>query len=565
MTWWSKAEAGRIARGGAVALALATVGLSLPASASPTTVPGAYHGEWQDEKNREEDAEPREFVLINYFFSRLTLTNQVGDPSGLKGVSLGPIGNLAGSAVRVEDLNAYYVEQRWIPVIEYSPWFVDGLASFRAQFEVDFLWGRAANTIQPNEGGGFNADQVNIQTKNVNVALYPFRDPTKLTLLLGAQPVYDTYLDPTRTPLNDIIRTGYKLTFLGSDATGLTLFSSYKGNAKLSLLPLGSAQADKALEDDPRLKYIMLITADYAYQVQPGTVVGASLWRLSDNTKGDAFAFEGLVKSGPSSTGLGSFTGTPRFSIDRPTGTMFWAGAHFHHNIDFRTGRLGASGFLMYNGGKYTSSNDETALNPEVRISGLSANAELLYNWGRSPSDVVSLEAMYTTGDEDLADDEYKGAFTLNMYGLPGAVWFNHKTLLLFPFTSTANNYTGAVTDISNQGYGLRSVIATGAMDLIPNKLNLKLGAALAASDVKPPDLVEDVRRGRFIGAEVNAELKYHIRYLMTVGLHAGYMFKGSFYDGAGEDLTLEGGPSGTERVTTNPFAAFTTFTWYAF
>jgi hypothetical protein len=38
----------------------------------------------------------------------------------------------------------------------------------------------------------------------------------------------------------------------------------------------------------------------------------------------------------------------------------------------------------------------------------------------------------------------------------------------------------------------------------------------------------------------------------MTVGLHTGYMFKGSFYDGA-------------PRVTRNPWAAFTTFTWYAF
>jgi hypothetical protein len=36
------------------------------------------------------------------------------------------------------------------------------------------------------------------------------------------------------------------------------------------------------------------------------------------------------------------------------------------------------------------------------------------------------------------------------------------------------------------------------------------------------------------------------------VGLHTGYMFKGSFYDGA-------------PRVTENPWAAFTTFTWYAF
>jgi hypothetical protein len=552
MTWWLKAEADRALRGGAMALALAVAGFSLSASASPTTVPGTYYDKWYDEKNREKDAEPREFILINYFFSRASFTNQVGDPSGLKGVSLGPIGNLAGSAVRVEDLNAYYIEQRWIPVIEYSPWFVDGLASFRAQFEVDYLWGRAANTIQPNEGGGFNADQVNIQTKNVNVAFYPFRDPTKLTLLLGTQPVYDTYFDPTRTPLNDIIRTGYKLTFLGSDATGLSIFSNYKGNAKLSLLPLGTAQADKALEDDPRLKYIWLITGDYSYQVRPGTTVGASVWGLRDDTKGDAFAFEGLVKSGPSSTGLGSFTGTGRFNIERPTGTVFWLGTHFHHNIDFRTGRLGASGFLMYNGGQYSSSNPETTLNREVRISGLSANAEVLYNWGRTPNDVVSLEGMYTTGDDDLTDDRYKSAFTLNMYGLPGAVWFNHKTLLLFPFTSTANNYTGAVTDISNQGFGLRAAIASGSMDLIPNKLNLKLGAAVATSDATPTRWTEDVPRGRFIGTEVNAELKYHIRYLMTVGLHAGYMFKGSFYDGA-------------ERVTSNPFGAFTTFTWYAF
>ncbi|WP_224240385.1 hypothetical protein [Hyalangium gracile] len=552
MTWWSKAEAGRALRGGATALTLFVAGFSLSAGASPTTVPGAYHGKWEDEKNRDEDAEPREFVLINYFFSRLSLTNQVGDPSGLKGVSLGPIGSPIGSAVRVSDLNAYYIEQRWIPVIEYSPWFVDGLASFRAQFEVDFLWGRAANTIQPNEGGGFNADQVNLQTKNINVAFYPFRDPTKLALIIGSQPVYDTYQDPTRTPLNDIIRTGYKLTFLGSDATGLSLYSSYKGHAKLSLLPLGTAQADKVAKDDPRLKYIWLITGDYTYPVQPGTNVGVSAWALRDDTKGEAFAFEGLVRSGPSSGGLSGFTGTSAFNIERPTGTVFWAGAHFNHNIDFRTGPFGASGFVMYNGGKYTSSNPETTFNRDVKISGLAANAELLYNWGRTANDIVTLEGIYTTGDSDLSDDRYKGAFTLNMYGLPGAVWFNHKTLVLFPFTSTANNYTGAVSDISNQGFGLRSVIATGAMDLIPNKLNLKLGGALATSDVTPPRWVDDVERGRFIGAEVNAELRYTIRYLMTVGLHTGYMFKGSFYDGA-------------PRVTKNPWAAFTTFTWYAF
>lgn len=550
MSQWASASRCSTRWGRALALALASLGLSTPSWAQGPSVPGLY-AEWKDEKGREQDAEPREFSLINYFFTRGSYTNQVADPSGLRGVSLGPIGNVAGSAVRVRPgEQSAYVEQRWIPVFEYAPWFVDGLAAFRAQFEVDYVWGRAANTVQQNEGGGFNADQINIQTKNVNVALYPLRDPNLLTVLIGTQSVYDTYLDPTRTPLNDIIRTGYKLTFLGSDATGLSLFSSYKGHAKLGFLPLGSAQAGLP-QGDPRLKYVYLLTADYVYPVAPNTNVGASFWRLRDQTRGDAFAYEGLVRSGPSSSGLGSFTGAPRFSIERPNGSVYWAGAHFNHNIDFRNGRLGASGFAMYNFGKFTSQVPDTVLNPSVDISGLSANLELLYNYGRSSGDLVRVEGMFSTGDPDLNDGEYKGAFTLNQYGLPGAVWFNHGMLLLFPFTSTVNNYTGAVTDISNQGYGLRAGVLNASRDLIPNKLNLKLGLGTALSGVSPVALADAPARGKYIGTEVNAELRYHIRYLMTVGLHGGYMFKGDFYDGL--------------SVAADPYALYTTFTWYAF
>ncbi|MFP2904243.1 hypothetical protein ACLESD_04030 [Pyxidicoccus sp. 3LFB2] len=541
-------------RRSAAALALGLAGLSLPAAAQSTPVPGLYYGDWLEEKDREEDAKPREFTFINYFFTRLSLTNEVGDPLGLRGVALGPIGSPTGSMVSVEPgRTAYFIEQRWIPVLEYSPYFVDGLASFRAQFEVDFLWGRSANALGQNEGGGFNADQVNLQTKNLNVALYPTRAPAQLTLLLGTQPVYDTPYDPTRTPLSDLIRTGYKLAFLASDATGLSVFSNYlKGQARLTLLPLGSAQPDRVAEGDPRLKFIWLAMADYVYPVQPNTNVGVSAWYLNDPTKGDAYAFEGLVRSGPGSSGLPSFTGTGRFDINRPEGSVFWLGAHFNHNIDFRNGRLGASGFVMYNGGKYTSADPENSTLDSLEISGLSANLELMYQWGRSPADLVTLEGMLTTGDNNVNDERYTGAFTLNQYGLPGSVWFNHKMLILFPFTSTVNNYTGAVTDISNQGYGLRAGLATAAWDIIPNKLNLKLGTGLANAGASPVRWNPDVRRGRFIGAEVNAELRYHIRYLMTVGLHAGYLFRGSFYDGS-------------PTVRSNPFAGYTTFTWYAF
>src|SRR5262249_27723367 len=100
----------------------------------------------------------------------------------------------------------------------------------------------------------------------------------------------------------------------------------------------------------------------------------------------------------------------------------------------------------------------------------------------------------------------------------------------LFPFISTVNNYTGAVTDLSNQGFGLEAGILTGAWDLIPNKLNVKLGAAFASTAVHPEPLA-DLPRGRIIGTELNAEIRYTLRYLMTVGLHGGVMFKGDFYE----------------------------------
>ncbi|WP_434385548.1 hypothetical protein [Melittangium boletus] len=551
---WRFSETDRRPGGSALALALGLMGLASPAwaQASPP-LPGAYAG-WYDTRDRAEDAEPREFTLINYFFTRASATNLIADPAGLKGVSLGPFGVGAGSAVTVTPgRSAFWVEQRWIPVLEYSPHFVDGLASFRAQLEVDYLWGRSANALQQNEGGGFNADQVNIQTKNVNVALYPTRKPGELALIVGTQPVYDAYFDPTRTSLNDIIRTGYKLAFLGSDATGFSAFGARgRHQGRLSLLPLGSAQSDKALLSDPRLKYAILGMADYAWSLAPGTNVGVSAWYLRDDTKGDAYAFEGLVKSGPSSTGLPYFVGTARFNIDRPTGWVGWLGANFHHNIDFRTGRLGASGFVMYNGGRFTSTKEDTSLNRAVDIGGLSANLEVLYNYGRTSNDLVTLEGMFSTGDSDLNDGRYTSAFTLNQYGLPGAVWFNHKMLLLFPFTSTVNNYTGAVTDLSNQGFGLQALLATGAYDLIPNKLHLKVGAGYAQSSVTPTELTAGTARGRVLGTEINAELRYTIRYLMSVGLHAGYLFRGNFY-------------SGNTFVTTNPWAGFTTFTWYAF
>ncbi len=532
-----------------------------PAALADPPVPlgaGLTERDWRAEASRDAEPDAQEFKLINYFFTRVSVTNQLADPSGLRGVSLGPIGigENAGSSTSVGgDTTTAYIEQRWIPVLSYSPWFADGMATFRAQFEIDYQWGQAANQIQNNQGGGLNADQVNIQTKAVHVSLHPLRDPAKLTLVIGTQPIYDNVYDPNTTSLFDIVKTGYKLAFIGSDATGLSVFSRMGGNWKASFIPIGTGQPDKAEKGDPSPAYVYMLTGDYDYELAPGTHIGASLWHLRDDTEGTAFAFEGLVKSGPGSTGLFPYTGTPNFQIEEASGSVTWAGVNFNHNIHFNTGPWAASGFFMFNSGSYKNNKENSGLNDKLDISGYSANFELMYNHGKTQGDMLTFETMITSGDDDVSDDKYTGAFTLNNYGLPGAVWFNHKTLILFPFTSTVSNYTGAVTDISNRGFGLQSAILTGSKDLIPDKLNLKLGAAFAQSAADPPPVDTEgvlIARGRTIGVEVNAELRYHIRYLMTVGLHGGILKVGDFYDA-------------NPQVTTNPWAVFSTFTWYGF
>lgn len=534
---------------------LAAVLLAVTAVAQGPIAPVDPLDDWRNRKEREKDAPLSEFRFISYYFLRGTMTNLAGDPAGLRGVALGPIGEFGGSSIRTgpNTLNGF-LEQRWIPVIEYAPFFVDDLAVFRAQFEVDFMWGLAANTVLQNQGGGFNADMVNLQTKNLNVALYPTRKPRELAILLGTQSFYDNIADPTRTPVSEIVRGGYKLAFLGSDGTGAQIFWSptSKLRTRAGLLFIGAAQPDKALMDDPRLKFAFLGLADASYEVMPGTTVGASAWVLRDETKGAAYAFEGLIFSGPASTGLGGFTGTQRFNIDSPIGTVAYGGLNVQHNPGFHLGRFAASGFVMLNAGRYVTTRMNSTNLQQVDILGVSANAELLYQWGHTANDVVTLEGLYASGDADPSDNRYTGAFTANMYGLPGAVWFNHRALLLFPFTSTVNNYTGAIADISNQGFGTTAGIVSAAWDLVPNVLNAKVGSAVGTANATPPPGLTGVARGRFMGVEVNAELKWHIRYLMTVGLHAAYLFRGNFYDG-------------NDRVTANPWALFTTFTWYAF
>lgn len=523
-------------------------------------VPDPSYNAWYELRDRRDDGPFRELTFINYFFTRAMATGVRADTTLLRGVSTGPFGiGPAGSAGRVGDGATYLVEQRWIPLLSATPFFADGWAELRAMLEVDYAWGFSANAVGQHQGGGFNADQLNLVTKNVYAALFPTRNPQQLSLLVGTQPFFDSIYSPHSTPASELMRSGYKMAFLATDATGLSAYGAYDAwLAKLAFVPLGVSQPRKASANDPGYAFAYLATADLALTPQPGTAIGLSYWYLRDDTEGQAFAVEGLVRSGPSPGGLASITGHVAMELQRPTGFVHYAGLNFHHNLRFFTSPWSASGFLLFNGGRYRA-HDARSLNSQVKLWGWAANLEGAYHYGRSVNDLLTLELLATNGDSDATDGTQRGPFTLNNYGAMGAFWANHRTLLLFPFARTAINATGAVLDISNQGFGLAAAIATASYDLVPNKLNLKLGTAVASCFADPPPFRELASaaaaprdRGRLIGMELNAELVYQIRFLMNVGLHTGVLFRGDFYDG-------------NSWVTANPLAGFLTFTWYVF
>ncbi|MEO1172732.1 MAG: hypothetical protein AAFX94_11895 [Myxococcota bacterium] len=515
--------------------------------------PALFSERWAALNETDADGELREFRLVSYFLTRITATNQVASPVGLQGVSLGPIGINGGSNTSSGDDVATFAEQRWIPYVIYKPNFFDGRAEFHAQFEVDFAWGFGANTALQNQGGGINGDQVNLQTKNVNAAFYPTGKPRELAIVVGLQSFYDSARNPTNTLLSDIVQSGYKLSYMASDVAGVSVYSDTEQHRwRAAFLPIMAAQPNLG-EQDPRFSYAIFATLDYAYKLSPVSHLGLSYWFLNDSTDGTGNIFGTTVNNGPSNSAeLLPFTGVAPFPVESAEATIHFLGTNFQHNVGFAAGDFSLTGFAMLNIGSVSGDPLVEGGVEDVSVFGLGANLEGQYRYGKTAGDVFTLEGMFTTGDDNLQDDSYRGAFTMNYYGLPGAVWFNHKMLLLFPFTTTVSNYTGAVTDISNRGLGLLAGIGTAKYDLIDDRLNLKVGVGYARSMARPSRAEGQSSPGFSHGVEVNAELTYTWRYFMTVGAHVGYLAAGSFYDG-------------NDRVSSDPWAGFLTLTWVGF
>lgn len=497
---------------GAVALAAASLAaLPPPAPQSPAEENTEALG-----RTRRPD---RQLQFFGYFFTRAEMTNVAPENDLFRGQVIGRLfgPNTTGTSKK----RSSFVEQRFLPIFIYEPRLLSRRARMRASFEVDWTYGDSSNATGANFGGGFNADQVNLQTQNLEIEIDLPRPGWHIDV--GLQRLYDTPFNPYTTPVSTLFNTGERLAFWGSDAVGVTVFGR-EGDWSIKA---GAYQLWENLiqEDDD----VWLLEAATDLHVFKTWHVGATTRYLRDSSTGEGGV--GILGQGPNSQ-LADYMGVFRFAIPDDVedwrAHFVWTGLNTAYNVDFAAGRWMASGFAVGNFGQVQTEIPEQPdqYDKLTNVLGLAANARAGFRYGRSTRDTITAEVVYSSGDADaLEDGTYSGVVTGNTWGGPGAVFGGTGTYLLFPHTNVVNRFYAAVLDLSNAGFGVSGGVLNLRYDIIRNKLSAKLGGGLARSNVQP------VEGANFIGAEYNLNVSWRIMPMLDLDLHAAYLDLGGYYD----------------------------------
>jgi hypothetical protein len=492
--------------------------------------------------NRLKDPAPKEFQFIGYSFTRATGSNVTPTNDILQGQVIGRL--FGQNSTNTVPQTSVYAEQRFVPFFVYKPSILDGYATFRALFKIDYTWGDQAYGVGNNRGGAINGGQVNLQTLLANVDIRP--EGSNWNTVIGMQRLFDNVRDPNVNTLQTAQTSGYKLSFWGTQAVGVSLFYDLSPvtKSRFSYFQLWENEISK--NDD-----VTLWMLDVESRVQPLLELGGSLWYVWDrgkNAGGISVLGQGLTSA------LADYNGAARIKFpgtnQKYEANIGWVGGHAAYNRDFLEGRIWADGFIIANIG--TIDTVGSATQKAADIFGVSANASVSYKYGKTSNDKISLEALYTSGDKNgVSDGTVNSVITGNVYGSPVGIYSSHRALILFPDPQVVNRYYSVVHDISNMGLGVTAAFLNFQKDLIPNKFSGKLGFATALSNVKPSG------GASYMGTEVNVEFKYNLKVFLTLGVNAGYCALGDFFNA----------PSVTYSNTRpkDPWVFFTTLSWLMF
>ncbi len=488
------------------------------------------------------DPIPGEFQFIGYSFTRTTMTNVTPQNDILQGQVIGRL--FGTNSTSTVPRTAVYTEQRFVPLMVYTPSILDGYATFRTLFKIDYTWGDQSYGVGNNRGGGLSGGQVNLQTLMANVDLRP--PGRNWNLVIGLQRLFDSAYDPNVNTLDLFQRSGYKLSFWGTQAVGVSWFARPHPtmNTRLGFFQLWENQISR--DDD-----VFLLMGDAIFRPAPGWEWGFNQWYLRDTARGAggiSILGQGLTSA------LSQYNGAVRVRFpggnQRYEANLFWTGTNISWNRNFILSPFSFDAYVIGNYGNISPDNQAEA--SDVSVLGAAFNASLAWKYGMTNNDKVWLEFQFSTGDEDGVDDgTINSVLTGNVWGSPVGIYSAHRAFLLFPDPQVVSRYYSMVHDISNMGLGVTAVAVNGMRDIVPNLFSAKIGGAAAMSNYALPD------GGNFIGAEINTELRYNLKVFLSVSLSAAYAITGDFYDSP--RATVDG------QNPRDPWTAFVTLNWLMF
>ncbi|NTW24311.1 MAG: hypothetical protein HGA37_06400 [Lentimicrobium sp.] len=488
----------------------------------------------------------KEFQFLAFFINQGVNSNMYPKASLFNGQL---VGRLFGpnSSSTTDSATSNYFEQRIIPFFIYQPKLFNGKAILRASFEIDWTWGDQAYGLSGNKGGAINADQVNIQTQNIELELIPVKN---VAINLGLQRLYDTPYNPYRTMFDKMTTTGYRLAYWGTDAVGIS--ARYDGDfqrvkAGYYLLYENNTEGD----DDVSLTELV-----YQRKLSMEWNVGASLYYIRDRGKNQGGV--SVFGQGLTST-LAAYNGSFVFDMQNDyKADIVWLGATISRNPDFWFDPFQLTGFFNYNLGS-ARSNVEGKYEKAADIAGFAGNIRAAYQIGNTINDYVSVDFLYASGDPNgITDKKYKGVITGNTWGMPSSIFVGSGGYLLFPHANVVNRFTPVIADISNMGYGLIGGTMKISHDLIPNRLNLKAGTASAISQAKPQG------GGWSLGTEINGSVSYNLGPYMSIEMHGAYLWLGDFFDSQDSSHGSSINGNATTKLV-NPYTVFIVYKWLMF
>ena len=493
----------------------------------------------------------KELQFIAYYINQAVISDIYPENDFLKGQVVGRL--FGGNTTKTSNTyTSAYVEQRLIPFFIYKPNLFNGKATLRASFELDWTWGDVSYGVGGNFGGGFNADQVNLQTQNIEIEINPYEG---WYVNFGLMRLFDTPYNPYTTLFDKMTVTGYRLAYWGSDATGISVRKDWDfSRLKAGYYKLWENYVH--LNDD-----ITLFELTGEKDVTRKWKLGGSVYYLRDRANGAGGI--SILGQGLNSL-LAAHNGVYRFGFGsaKYKSDIAWLGTFFGRNTEHWLDPLMITGFVNVNIGKADTLStvvESANWTKAVDIFGFAANLRTSYRYGQTLNDNITLDLTYSSGDSNgISDGKYSGVVTGNQYGAPGAIFISSGAYLLMPHGNVINRYTPVIADISNMGYGLTAATLNLSKGIIPNRLNAKIGGAAAFAGVQPTG------GGNFMGAEINGNLSYNFGPYMSLELHGAYLSLGNFYD---SKQSSYGSPVNGESDTrpVNPWTAFLVFKWLLF